>query len=342
MEPAPVVRLPTRALQDASTLTFLFTDVEGSTSLWERHETLMRQVVVRHDALLDAIISQHQGARVKDRGEGDSIFATFADPAAAAAAALAINQAMLAERWPAETPIAVRTGLLLLSPRATRHNLPQALPSLVGREAEQEEVLALLGTERLVTLTGTGGVGKTRLALALAAELVDQYQDGVWLVELAALAEAGLVPAAVATALGVREEPGRSLQAALADSLQEKRLLLVLDNCEHLVAACAQLVSSLLHSCPQLRVLATSREGLEVEGERKYRVPSLRAPDPSDLPPLKLMGRYEAVQLFVARAQQRPGAPGRSARLRAHHFGRPLGTRRRLLVGLGGRAGTAT
>ncbi|MGH2344603.1 MAG: helix-turn-helix domain-containing protein, partial [Chloroflexota bacterium] len=144
-----------------------------------------------------------------------------------------------------------------------RHNLPRALSSLVGREAERREVPALLGEARLVTLTGSGGVGKTRLALAVAGELVDHYPDGVWLVELAAQAEPVLVPGAVAAALDVREEPGRLLTATLQDSLRDRRLLLVLDNCEHLVAACAALVGALLRACPHLRILATSREGLE-------------------------------------------------------------------------------
>jgi hypothetical protein len=131
----------------------------------------------------------------------------------------------------------------LLSPQAPKHNLPQVLTELIGREAEQGEVLARLAAARLVTLVGSGGVGKTRLALAVAAELVDQYANGVWLVELASLAEPSLVPAAVAQVLGVREEPGRFLVATLTDHLKDKRLLLVLDNCEHLVAACADLVS---------------------------------------------------------------------------------------------------
>jgi non-specific serine/threonine protein kinase len=166
-------------------------------------------------------------------------------------------------------------------------------------------VRGLLEHARLVTLTGAGGVGRTRLALAVAQELIAAYRDGVWLVELAALAEPGLVPQAVATVLGVREEPGQSLQATLADYLQEKRPLLVLDNCEHLVGACAQLASTLLRSCPHLHLLATSREGLDVAGEQRYRVPSLPVPDLAHLPLPERLAESEAVALFLARAQER-------------------------------------
>src|SRR6185437_8710427 len=146
------------------------------------------------------------------------------------------------------------------------HNLPAALSSLIGWETERGEVGALLRAGRLLTLTGRGGVGKTRLALAVAAELVDQYDDGVWLVELAALSEPTLVPGTMAQALGVREEVGRPLTATLTDHLKQKQMLLVLDNCEHLVGTCAALAGALLRACPRLCILATSREGLEVAG----------------------------------------------------------------------------
>jgi predicted ATPase len=191
----------------------------------------------------------------------------------------------------------------LLSPGAPRHNLPLAANALIGRESEQGEVLALLAQARLVTLTGSGGVGKTRLALAVAGELVDQYVDGVWLVELAALAEERLVPQAVLEALGAREEAGRPLLATLSEYLKVRHLLLVVDNCEHLIAACAALAGALLRSCPRVRILATSREGLAVAGEQCYRVPSLPVPDPAHLPaPEELT---EAAALFVIRARER-------------------------------------
>src|SRR5262249_36050490 len=143
----------------------------------------------------------------------------------------------------------------------------------------------LLAGHRLVTLTGAGGCGKTRLALQLAAEQVETYPDGVWLVELAALAEPSLVPQAVSGALHLREEAGRTLTETLIDYVKPKQLLLVLDNCEHLVAASAELVHTLLRACPELRILATSREALGVAGELTYRVPSLSLPDLRRLPP---------------------------------------------------------
>jgi non-specific serine/threonine protein kinase len=191
----------------------------------------------------------------------------------------------------------------LLSPQAPRSNLPAALTSFIGREAEVAAVRALLAHHRLVTLTGEGGSGKTRLALQVAGELLEAYADGVWLVELAPLADPALVVQAVATALGVREEPGRALMTSLSEYLREKTLLLVLDNCEHLVAACAELVSDLLRCCPKLTIVATSREGLGVAGERRYRVPMLGLPDARRQVTLEQLGGYEAVQLLLERGQ---------------------------------------
>jgi non-specific serine/threonine protein kinase len=186
-----------------------------------------------------------------------------------------------------------------------RTNLPLALTSFIGRTREQAEVQALLGAARLVTLTGAGGAGKTRLAQALAGELVGEYPDGVWLVELAPLADSTLVSQAVSQVLGLREEPGRSLSESLVARLRERHLLLVLDNCEHLVAACATLAEALLRACPAVHILATSREGLGVAGERLYRVPSLAVPPLDRLSAPEGLGEYAAVALFVARAQER-------------------------------------
>jgi non-specific serine/threonine protein kinase len=189
-----------------------------------------------------------------------------------------------------------------------RTYLPLALTSFIGRAREQAEVRALLGAARLVTLTGAGGAGKSRMALAVAGELVSEYPDGVWLVELASLADPALVAGAVAQALGLWEEPSRPVLAVLADQLHERCLLLVLDNCEHLVGACAELAEALLRTCPHLRILATSRETLEVPGEATYRVPSLAVPDLAHLPDLQQLAAYEAVALFLQRAQSRqPG-----------------------------------
>jgi len=158
---------------------------------------------------------------------------------------------------------------------------------------------------RLLTLTGVGGCGKTRLALEMARELVGAYPDGVWLVELAALSEGALVAQALASVLGMQEQPDRSLTDALVDFLRTKRALLVLDNCEHLVDAVARLADVLLDSCHHLRVLATSRESLNVEGELSWLVPSLSAPSLLQSPKVEELAGYESVRLFVVRARHR-------------------------------------
>jgi len=176
------------------------------------------------------------------------------------------------------------------------------LSSFVGREKELAEVERLLEETRLLTLTVSGGCGKTRLALAAAAELVEGYEDGVWVVELAPLADPALVPQVVASTLGVREQPGRSLTEALSYYLRTRKVLLVLDNCEHLIDACAELAEALLHSCPELRILATSREALGITGEVAWPVPSLSLPDLRRLPDIESLTRYESARLFVERA----------------------------------------
>jgi predicted ATPase/transcriptional regulator with XRE-family HTH domain len=194
---------------------------------------------------------------------------------------------------PAATPAA---GLL--------HNLPASLSSFIGREQAQATVHGLLAAHRMVTLIGAGGVGKTRLALAVGEALLDDFPDGVWLVELAPVADPDLAPGTVALALGLSEEPGRAALEILCGHCRGKRMLLVLDNCEHLVPACAALAGTLLRAAPELRILATSREALAVTGERRYRVPSLSVPDPDRLPSPDLAGSYESVRLFVIRAQE--------------------------------------
>ena len=187
------------------------------------------------------------------------------------------------------------------SPERRSHNLPSELSSFVGRKKELPEVRRLLEGNRLLTLTGSGGCGKSRLALAAASGLVERFEDGVWMVELASLAEPSLVPQAVAFTLGVRERPGSSLTRALSDYLRSRNLLLILDNCEHLVEACAELAEALLRSCPGLRMLATSREALGITGEIAWPVPSLSLPDLRRLPDLESLPRYEAARLFVER-----------------------------------------
>ena len=182
------------------------------------------------------------------------------------------------------------------------NNLPIQLTSFIGREREKAEVGRLLMTSHLVTLTGSGGAGKTRLALQVAAETLEEFPGGVWLVELAALSDPTLVPQAVASALAVSEQPGRALTDTLRDALRGKSMLVVLDNCEHLVTACARLADALLRTCPNLRILTTSREALGVTGETIWRVPSLSVPDPQRLPPFDRFSDYEAVRLFIDRA----------------------------------------
>jgi predicted ATPase/DNA-binding SARP family transcriptional activator len=188
---------------------------------------------------------------------------------------------------------------------ADRHNLPDALSSFVGREREVVEVERLLDAVRLLTLTGVGGSGKTRLALEVARHLVGAYPDGVWLVELAPLSEGALVPQAVAAALGIREQPNRALISTLVNVLREQKVLLVLDNCEHLIGATAHLAEALLRSCPRLRIVATSREMLGATGEVSWLTPPLSGPDLQQQPLVKDLEGYESARLFVVRAQYR-------------------------------------
>ena len=367
----------------SGTLTFLFTDIEGSTRLWEAQPSAMRVAVDRHTRLLRDAIAAHQGQVF--RSVGDGLCAAFATAPEAVAAALAGQRALLAEDWgvlgPLGARMALHTGAVelqdsdyvgaclnrlgrllaaghggqvllsevtaglvrgalpegaslrdlgeqrlrdlgqaehvyqLLHPDlpaefpplrsldAYPHNLPLQLTSFVGRERELAGLKAALEQSRLVTLTGTGGCGKTRLALQVAAEALERYPDGAWLVELAPLADPTLVAATVASVVMVREQPGQPIQQTLTAGLRSKQLLLVLDNCEHLVEACAQLAEAVLRACAQVRLLATSRELLAVPGERAYRVPSLGLPDASgSLDPEAALGS-EAVCLFVERAR---------------------------------------
>jgi predicted ATPase/DNA-binding CsgD family transcriptional regulator len=197
-----------------------------------------------------------------------------------------------------------------------KHNLPSQLTSFIGREKEIETVKHLLAphnggkrstpqsgsVDRLLTLTGAGGSGKTRLALQVAAELPDAFSDGVWFIDFAPLSDPALVPQSLLTTLGLIEQAGNSSLAIVSNFLQPKRALLILDNCEHLIEACAQLAETLLRACPNLHVLATSREALSVAGEMLYLVPTLTTPNPTQSDPSTLP-RYEAVRLFIERAQ---------------------------------------
>jgi predicted ATPase/DNA-binding XRE family transcriptional regulator len=182
------------------------------------------------------------------------------------------------------------------------HNLPRQLTSFVGRERELAEGARLLARAPSVTLTGVGGCGKTRLALQVAADLVGAYPDGVWLVELAPLADPGLIPGTVAAVLGIRTEPGQPVLAALVASLRSRRALLLLDNCEHLIDYCAHLADALLRACPGVQVLATSREALRIAGEVSWPVPALSIPPVGQQSTLVVVGACEAARLVVDRA----------------------------------------
>ena len=214
---------------------------------------------------------------------------------------------------------------------AGRTNLPLQLTSFVGRAREIAELRSSMVDGRQLTLTGAGGVGKTRLALEVAARLVQEFSDGIWLADLSVLADAALVPQTVAGIVNVREEPGRPLTAALGDYFLAKHTLLVLDNCEHVAGACAQLAEYLLRRCPDLHVLATSREVLGMQGERVHRVASLSVPDLRRPCSAAELGEFEAVRLFIDRAGlSQPGfaltdenAP-EVARICAHLDGIPL------------------
>ncbi len=181
-------------------------------------------------------------------------------------------------------------------------NLPVPLTSFIGREREIEVVQRLMDAARLLTLTGAGGIGKTRLAIQAASQLARSYPDGVWWVELAPLSVGTLVPQVVAQVLGMREASSRPLTESLRDFLQEKQLLLVLDNCEHLITACAQFAYDFLSQCAKLRILATSREALGITGETVFSVPVLSFPDLSHMSQLQNLKEFESIQLFVERA----------------------------------------
>ncbi len=197
--------------------------------------------------------------------------------------------------------LAQRLIVLAVLARKPRTNLPASLSSFIGREKEIAEIQRLITMQRVVTLTGSGGAGKTRLAIESASGLIKHFADGVWLIEFAPLNDAALVPNAVTSTLGLLETHGRPLVTALIDVLREQHRLLIFDNCEHLIDACAQLAATLLQACPQLHILSTSRERLDIPGEMPFRVPSLSTPDLLPLPIIQELAHYEAVQLFVER-----------------------------------------
>jgi predicted ATPase/class 3 adenylate cyclase len=367
----------------AATTIFLFTDIEGSTRLWEQAPAEMQDALARHDRIVREAIARHRGMLVKSTGDG--VHAAFDHAVDALRAAL---QLQIELRDPAATDgltLKVRCGLhagvaqqrrdddyygpevnraarimsaayggqtllsqavaeqlagtlpagctlrdlglvrlrdlssperlhQLVHPQlrsdfaplrsldATPNNLAQQLNSFVGRERETAEVKALLAANRLVTLLGMGGIGKSRLSMHLGMQLLDDYMDGVWLVELAPLSDPLLVPQAVAEVLGVKEDGGRPVFDVLLDHVRGRQLLLILDNCEHLLHASAALAKQVLQAAPRVKVLASSRDAMQIAGEAAYHVPALSAPAADvDVSPGALT-RHEAVQLFVDRA----------------------------------------
>jgi non-specific serine/threonine protein kinase len=182
------------------------------------------------------------------------------------------------------------------------NNLPRELTSFIGREAEIAHIEAILDKSSLLTLTGPGGCGKTRLSLRVAANVMGAYSDGAWFVELAALTDSSLIPQTVAQALSIREAPGEPVTKTLLSALKDRQMLLVLDNCEHLLDALASLADSILLGCPNVKLLVTSREALRIAGEKVYRVPSLSVPDLKQEFTPESLASYEAVRLFIDRA----------------------------------------
>jgi predicted ATPase/class 3 adenylate cyclase len=371
--------------EHADTITFLFTDIEGSTSLWEREGDRMRLALASHDAFARAAVAHNNGNVVKMTGDG--MCAAFGNPSDAVGTALELQLALADPNATEGIALRVRCGVhagvvqhrdgdyfgtpvnraarimgaahggqiivskaivelicneipdsvslrhlgtvrlrgiaeaeavyqvvhpglrhdfpALRTLEVTPNNLPQQVTSFIGRESELVEVTKLLGTARLVTLVGAGGIGKTRLSLEVAAGVMNDYPDGVWFVELAPLADPRLVPQAVASVVGVAEDARCPVAEALAKFVVDRQLLLVLDNCEHLVRACVALADLLLRSGPKLRILTSSREPLRVAAESTYSVPALAVPDPTRNIALGALTQYEAVRLFVDRAVAR-------------------------------------
>ena len=368
----------------SGTVTFLFTDIEGSTAHWERDREAMSSALARHDELLREAIEQRGGAVFKT--VGDAFCAAFVRADQALACAAAVQQALAEERWGAAQPVRVRMALhsgsaeerdgdyfgtpvnrvarllslahggQVLLTRATAElardqlprglelrdlgqhrlkdltepehvfqlageglrsefaplrsvgarptNLPLQATTLVGRERERDAVCELLRRPqlRLLTLSGPGGTGKTRLSLQTAAELLGEFDDGAFFVELAAVSDPALVLPTVAQTLGLKEDGADSLEAALRAHLSDRVLLLVLDNFEQVTPA-GPGVAALLAGAPGLKVVVTSRFALRLSGEQEFPVPPLALPDPKRLPDLEAVIQYEAVRLFIERAQ---------------------------------------
>jgi len=369
------------------TVTFLFTDIVGSTRLWERFPNAMGSALARHDELVREAAESYGGHVFKT--VGDAFCVAFKTPGRALLAAIHAQRGLAAEPWGETGPLTSRMGIhtgtaeyrdsdyfggtlnrasrieaaghggqILLSqisyqllederledvafkslgrhrlrnldrpehlyqavvrgltesfphPRSMEvlpNNLPAQTTSFVGREREMAEIKRSLEKTRLLTLTGTGGTGKTRLSLETGAQLINEFRDGVWLIELAPITEPDRIVEAVATAVGARGEPERPERETLLNFLRSKNVLLILDNCEHILAAAAALAANLLRVCPHLKILATSRHNLAIAGEVTYPVPPLamfdvRLEELTGPDIAERLSHYEAVKLFIERA----------------------------------------
>ena len=367
----------------SGTVTFLFTDIEGSTRLAQQYPEAAPSLMARHNEILDRSIQAHDGYIFLK--VGDAFCAAFHSAGDALHAALEAQRCLFQESW-APVPVKVRMGIhtgdaqagsdgqysgyttLALTQRimsaghggqvllsgATRelvrdalpqsadlvdlgerrlkdllrperiyqlnvsglpstfpplktldafpNNLPIQLTSFIGREKEIAEIKQQLVEYRLVTLTGSGGTGKTRLSLQVAAELLESFIHGIWFVELAPLTDPDLIPRTILSTMGIVERRSKSSVEVLKQYLQGRQILILLDNCEHLIDACARLVDELLSAAPGLKILASSREALAVRGEVSYPVPSLDLPDIKHLPLVEQLSQYEAVRLFIDRS----------------------------------------
>lgn len=195
-------------------------------------------------------------------------------------------------------PIPVKEQIEPITPK---HNLPVQLSSFIGRDKEQDEITNLIAKNRLVTLAGAGGIGKTRLSLQVGQKLLNNFPNGVWFIPLDSLSDSTLLPQTFASVFGIRESPDRPIIERLADFLREKTTLLILDNCEHLLEACIKLITTLLRNCPNVKILTTSREVLGISGEATYYIPSLSIPE-REKSSIERLTQYEAIQLFTERA----------------------------------------
>jgi len=369
----------------SGTVTLLFSDIEGSTFLWENAPEEMAVALERHDHVMRHAMDANGGYVFKT--VGDAFCVAFSTAHDALRAALESQRSLASEPWPPDALInarmALHTGICqerdgdyfgpavnrtarlmgiahggqvivsgvtaellsdfppdegmlrdlgqhrlrdlgrpehvwqLQSPSLREefpslksldnpelpNNLPELLSSFVGRDEELEEVRTLIDQNRLVTLTGAGGSGKTRLAMQSAAELLDGQGEGVWLVELASINDDAMVPLAVASALGIQEMMEVSPLETLISALSNQRVLLLLDNCEHLIGACSKFADEVLRNCARVHILATSREPLGIEGERVYRVPSMSLPG-DDVETLADATASDAVALFLGRARE--------------------------------------